>query len=446
MPNAERTGHILIRGGRVIDPSRALDETADVLLADGVIADIASETGKLSAGSGATTIDAEGCIVSPGLLDVHVHFREPSGGKHEETIASGSAAALSGGFTCTCCMPNTLPALDTPEAVKLVLDKAAAADGARVLPTGCATAGRRGEQVSDIAALAQAGAIAITDDGDCVDDDAVMAQALSAAKAADRCFMQHCQDSAMTEGAAMNAGPVAERLGLIGWPREAEERIILRDIELNRDIGCRYHAQHLSSGASAAIIRKARAEGQPVTGELAPHHLLLTEEECERIGTNAKMNPPLRAKEDINLLKEAAADGTITVLATDHAPHPAATKDRPFAEAAFGIVGLECALPLYAEALIHDGVMDWPAMLAMMTINPARLIGLDRVGLGTLLPGSPADVTIIDPSLAWTIDAEQFASTGRNCPFHGRSVTGRAIATIVAGRIRMDRAGQRVSG
>jgi len=436
---------LLIQGGRVIDPAGGFDQTADVLLAEGVVAKIEPRPGRIDVPADCRRLEAEGCLVAPGLIDIHVHFREPSGGAHEETIATGSAAAINGGFTTVCCMPNTTPPLDEPKTIRLILDRAAEAGGPRVLPVACGTKGRQGGTPADIDALARAGAIAFSDDGDCIADATVMAEVLKAVKAADRCFMQHCQDPAMTKGASMNAGPLAEELGLIGWPPEAEESIIQRDIDLNRDVGSRYHAQHVSSGRSAAIIRSARAAGQPVTGEASPHHLLLTEEACREHGTNAKMNPPLRTERDIARLKEAIADGTITILATDHAPHPAARKATDFASAAFGIVGVDCALPLYAEALIEDGVLDWPALLAMMTINPARLLGLDRVWLGSLITGGPADVTVIDPALPWTIDVNEFATTGRNCPFHGRSVRGRAVATIVGGEVALLRTPQRLA-
>jgi dihydroorotase len=436
---------LLIHGGRVIDPARGFDQTADVLLAEGTVAKIEPRPGRIDAPTDCRRLDAEGCLVAPGLIDIHVHFREPSGGAHEETIATGSAAAINGGFTSVCCMPNTTPPLDEPSLIRFVLDRAAEAGGPRLFPVACGTKGRLGAEPADIEALARAGAIAFSDDGDCIADPTVMAAVLRAAKGADRCFMQHCQDPVMTKGASMNAGPLAEELGLIGWPAEAEESIIQRDVDLDRDIGCRYHVQHVSSGGSAAIIRAARAAGLPVTGEASPHHLLLTEEACRTHGTNAKMNPPLRTAGDIAQLKEAVADGTITILATDHAPHPAARKATAFADAAFGIVGVDCALPLYVEALVEDGVIDWPSMLAMMTINPARLLELDRVWLGSLIEGGPADVTVIDPTVAWTIDVDEFVSTGRNCPFHGRSARGRAVATIVGGELKLLRTPQRLA-
>jgi dihydroorotase len=427
---------VLLRGGRVIDPASGRDQPADMLLAQGSVAAISTQRGQLTPASETIVIDVEGCLVTPGLLDIHVHLREPSGDRHEETIASGAAAAVAGGFTTVCCMPNTTPPLDSPDRLLEVFRRATAADAARVLPVACATQGRQGERVTDVASLAEAGAIAISDDGDVVSDAGVMREALRAARDANICFMQHCQEPSLTRGASMNAGPVAERMGQIGWPHIAEELIIERDVRLNREIGCRYHAQHLSSGESVEIIRRARETGQPITGEASPHHLLLTDEACEQLGTAAKMNPPLRTAADIAMLKEGIASGVITVLATDHAPHPAASKDVDFAQAAFGIVGVESALPLYVKALVDDGVLSWPELVAMMTINPARLIGIDAGGLGTLTVGGEADVTIIDPDLEWTIDADAFISTGRNCPFDGWSVRGRAIGAIIGGRAK----------
>ncbi len=432
---------ILIRGGRVIDPASGLDATGDVLLAGGRVEAIGTSRGAIDVPADAQRLDAEGCIVAPGLIDIHVHFREP-GPDHEETIATGVASAVAGGFTTVCCMPNTRPPLDTPAQVDFVRERAAVAGLARVHTVACATVGRIGLQPAPIAELAAAGAVAFSDDGDCIDSAAVMREVLRAVRASDSCFMQHCQERTLTAGAAMNEGAVAERLGVGGWPAVAEEIIIERDVRLNAPIGARYHAQHVSSGDSAAILRRARAAGQPVTGEVSPHHLLLTETACAGGDTNTKMNPPLRTDRDVDLLRKAVADRTITILATDHAPHPAARKAVDFGRAAFGIVGLECALPLYVRALVEEGVIGWPHLLAMMTINPARLVGLDREGLGTLVEGGPADVTVIDPDLAWTIDPDRFATTGRNCPFGGWSVRGRAIATIVNGRIRFDRGGR----
>ena len=438
MLESPRMPELIVQGGRIIDPGSGFDQTADVLISGGVIAGI----GRIPPSSQAMRIDAEGCIVAPGLIDVHVHLREPDP-QHDETVNSGAEAATKGGFTSVCCMPNTRPPIDTADIVRLIQRKAEQANQARVFVVGCATQGRRGEQLAAIASMAQSGAVAFSDDGDCVADASMMDKVLRAVSETDRCFMQHCQEPTLTEGASMNAGPTATRLGLTGWPSVAEELIIERDVRLNRSIGCRYHAQHLSSGESVQIIRRAQAQGQPVTAEATPHHLLLTEEACDDYNTMAKMNPPLRTTGDITALKKGIADGTITILGTDHAPHPLHRKQTVFGEAAFGIVGLESALPLYAKALIEDGVIDWPQMLAMMTVNPARLVGIDRLGLGSLTLGGPADLTVIDPELQWTIAAEEFTSQGRNCPFDGWPVKGRAIATIVAGRPRLQLATQR---
>ena len=437
---------ILIQGGRVIDPASGFDQTADVLIQDGVVREISTEAhGLKSLGrQGATQlIDAEGCIVAPGLVDIHVHFREPSP-THRETIATGAASAVNGGFTTVCCMPNTTPPLDSAAWVDFVNHKADIAKRARVFTVGCATKNRKGEELAEIGSMVKAGAVAFSDDGEVVADAGVMTKALRTIAAYDSVFMQHCQEPTLTRGGVMNAGPLATKLGLGGWPAIAEEVIIERDIRLNRDIGCRYHAQHVSSGDSVEIIRKARAANQPVTGEASPHHLLLTESACEGYNTNAKMNPPLRTQRDIDQLKQGIAEGAITVLATDHAPHLPETKNTDFASASFGIVGLDCALPLYIKALIEDSVLDWPALIALMTINPARLVRLDRLGIGRIAKGLAGDVTVIDPLVPWTIKAAEFASVGRNCPFVGWEVTGRAIATIVGGKLRMQRETARI--
>ncbi|MDP7029019.1 MAG: dihydroorotase [Phycisphaerales bacterium] len=431
---------LLLSGGRVIDPASGLDQTGDVLIRDGMVADISVSP----ITSDAPKLDCEGCIVSPGLLDIHVHFRDPDqAAAHEETIATGSAAAVAGGFTSVCCMPNTTPAIDSTEVVESIRSRGAAANLARVFPVACGTIGRAGETVAPILDLVESGAVAISDDGDGVADSGVMRQVLSLVAAADSVFMQHCQDPTLTRGAAMNAGPLAARLGLGGWPREAESLMLRRDLILNRSVGARYHAQHLSVAESVTTLREARAEGQAATGEASPHHLLLTEAACDGWNTMAKVNPPLRTDADVAAIKEGIAEGTITVLATDHAPHPAHAKQTDFASAAFGMVGLECALPLYREALIDDGVLDWPAMLAMMTSEPAAIAGLHHLGLGRLEVAGPADVTVIDPEAAWTIQADRFHSRGRNCPFEGRSARGRAIATLVAGRMMHQAAGPR---
>jgi dihydroorotase len=333
-------------------------------------------------------------------------------------------------------MPNTTPALDTPEMVGFVTHRARETAACRIFTVAAATRGRRGEELAEIALMAKVGAVGFSDDGDCVASAGMMARVLSAVRATGLAFMQHCQEPTLTRGASMHAGEVATRLGLTGWPRVAEEIIIERDIRLNGTIGCRYHIQHISSGGSVEIVRRARAEGQPVSAEAAPHHLLLTHEACDGYNTAAKMNPPLRDAGDVKAIREGVADGTITVLATDHAPHTDHEKALPFEEAPFGIIGLETALPLYAEALVHTGLIDWPRLIALMTIEPSRLCGLEARGLGMLKVGGPADVTVIDPDAAWTIRASESKSRSRNTPFDGRRVRGRAAATIVGGEVR----------
>jgi len=427
---------LIIHNGRVIDPASGRDASADIVIENDRIVAIDS-TRQHSANAATHMIDAHGCIVAPGLIDPHVHLREPST-THEETIATGATAGIHGGFTTIACMPNTQPTLDSPEMVRYVQTRAGEAGRARVFVVAAATQDRKGEALAPIAGLAHAGAIAFSDDGDVVAEPAMMEKVLRSAKACDRPFMQHCQEPTLTRGASMNAGALATRLGLKGWPAVAEELIIERDVRLNQRIGAHYHVQHVSCAGSVDIVTRAQQAGQPITAEASPHHLLLTEDACADYNTMAKMNPPLRTARDIDALKQAIADGVIFILATDHAPHPLHTKQTDFASASFGIVGLECALPLYRRALIDAGVLDWPAMLAMMTIHPARLLGLDRLGLGQLTVGGPADITIIDPDHEWTIRSDRFASAGRNCPFDGWAVRGRPRAVIVGGRVLLD--------
>ena len=422
-----------ITGGRVIDPASGLDRVADVVIAEGRISEIG--TG-VSGSPAARTIDAAGRIVCPGLIDPHVHLREP-GQEQKETVKTGARAAVAGGFTTVCCMPNTGPAIDCPEVVKYVLDRAAAA-ACRVFPVAAATRGRQGVEPTEFRLLAQAGAVGFSDDGDVIESAGVMLRVMREVGPTGLAFMQHCQDPTLTRGASMHSGVVSTRLGLIGWPRVAEEVIIERDVRLVAETGCRYHVQHLSSGGSVEIIRRARAMGLPVSAEASPHHLVLTHQACDGYNTNAKMNPPLREQRDIDAIRAGVADGTITVLATDHAPHTPDEKAAPFDDAPFGIIGLETALPLYIEALVATGAIDWPRLVALLTIEPARLCNLDRAnrgtdGLGELFVGGPGDVTILDPDLAWTIGVDDLASKSRNTPFLGRAVRGRAVATVVGG-------------
>jgi dihydroorotase len=423
---------ILIKGGRVIDPASGLDAVTDIAIEGRTIAAIGPD---LTPGDGCTIIDAKDRIVTPGLIDPHVHLREP-GGEERETIATGTLAALAGGFTTVCSMPNTLPPPDTAPRVADLLERIAATAGCRVFPVAAASVNRDGAHLNDIAALVRAGAVGISDDGDALWPDGLLRSALKACKASGVAFMQHCQDPTRTVGASMNAGAVAMRLGLTGWPDDAESDVIARDSAMALEIGARYHAQHVSCAKSIPILERARAQSPGITAEATPHHLHLTEIACEGYDTGAKVNPPLRTEADMLALREAVAHGIITILATDHAPHTDDAKNRPFDQAPFGLIGLESALPLYAEALVHTGLITWPRLIELLTINPARLCNLDRLGLGALTVGGPADVTIIDPQLRWTLTRDQLAGKSANTPFLGRRLTGRATHTIVAGRLR----------
>ena len=430
----------VISSGRVIDPAHGLDGVADVVIESGRIAHIGPPR---PAQADDDRIDASGCIVSPGLIDPHVHLREP-GFENAETIATGTAAGVAGGFTTLCCMPNTSPALDSRVMVEFINRQAQLNGCCRLFAVGAVTVGRKGEELAEIRLMSRAGAVGFSDDGDVVESPAMMRRALSQIRLTGLALMQHCQEPTLTRGSVMNSGPTATRLGLVGWPSVAEELIIERDIRINHSIGCRYHVQHLSCAGAVEIVRRARAQGQPVTAEASPHHLLLTDESCDGYNTMAKMNPPLRSAADVQAVRAGVADGTITILATDHAPHTAERKALPFDRAPFGIVGLETALALYIKALIQTRIIDWPRLIELMTINPARLCNLNdrQHGLGSLAVGHPADITIIDPDLNWTIKSAEFPGQSRNTPFEGWDVRGRAVMTIVAGRIMLDRQGR----
>lgn len=419
---------LLITNGRVIDPASGLDQVGDVAISGGKIARV----GK--AGSRAKrTIDAAGMIVCPGLIDVHVHCREP-GHEEEETIATAAAAAVAGGFTTICAMPNTHPPLDDETAINYVIQRANQADLARVLPVGCITKGREGKELAEMNLMAEAGAVAFSDDGDGVASSSIMQRAMQYARMLDVVLMQHCQDPDLA-GGHMNSGAVAVRLGLAGIAVAGEEIMLRRDLELIERIGCRYHVQHVSSAGSVELLRQAKAEGLPVTAEAAPHHLLLTDAACMSYDPNYKMNPPLRSARDVEALREGVADGTIDCLATDHAPHSAEESELEFSLAPFGIISLECALSLYVKALVSSGAMDWPALIARMTVNSASIIGQP---LGTLAVGAEADVTVIDPKRRWTVNVNKWKSRSRNCPYDGWRLTGRAVATIVSGQVKYE--------
>lgn len=423
---------LLIQNGIVLDPSRNIEQKADVLIRDGRIAALGDAPGKAD-----RVIDAAGCFVTPGLIDIHVHFREP-GDEEEETIASGAAAAVAGGFTTVCCMPNTKPALDNEAQVEFVLRESERVGLANVFPVGAITKGRAGKELAEIGSMHHRGAIAFSDDGVGVADASVMRKALQYARMFDTVLMQHCEEPTLG-GGAMHAGVVSTVLGLPAIPAEAEQLMIARDLLLNRAIGCRYHVQHISTAGSVDLIRQAKRAGQKVTAEVSPHHLLLTDECCRGFDTHFKMNPPLRTAADVQACIEGVRDGTLDCLATDHAPHLMEEKELEFEYAPFGIIGLECALSLYVKALIEGGHINWLRLIDLMSTQPAKIVKLNK---GTLSQGADADITIIDPGIQWTIDAEQFVGKSRNCPFNGWPVTGRAIATIVGGLVKWELPGR----
>jgi dihydroorotase len=413
-----------IRGGRVIDPATSRDETGDIFIADGKFVSAPV--------SGAPEIDARGLVVCPGFIDMHVHLREPGQGA-KETIETGTKAAAAGGFTSVVAMPNTHPVADHPGIIAWMAERAAQVGAVNVFTTGAITSGSSGEQLAPIGAMAQAGIVAVTDDGRCVQNHEVMRRAAEYCGLFGLPILDHCQDASMAGSEAMmHEGYWSTVLGLAGWPRMAEEIIVARNALLAEATGTPIHCQHLSAAGSVRLLREARSRGVRLSGEVCPHHIALTDEVLAGYDTNFKMNPPLREQSDIDALLAGLADGTIEILATDHAPHALYEKEVEFAAAPFGIVGLETAVGIFCEVLLHRRqVVGLPRLVAMLTANPAKLLKLDR---GTLAAGAPGDVTILDPGMAWTVDKDKFASKGRNTPFHGWHLRGRAVRTIVGGR------------
>lgn len=427
-----RATSLLIRGGTVVDPANGLESVADVLLERGRVAQVGP---KLSAKAG-ETIDARGLIVAPGFIDLHVHLREP-GQSHKESIATGTAAAASGGFTSVCAMPNTTPVNDSVEITRWMQQPERGAV-VNVFPIAAATAGSKGEQLTDFASLRQAGAVAFTDDGRPVLDDALMRDALLLAEHVGATLVQHAEDTRMTAGAHMNAGPTAFRLGLRGMPVEAESRIVERDVDLARATNGRLHVAHISTAAALKAVRRAKKEKLPVTCEVTPHHFTLFDEEVRDYDSRFKMNPPLRSGADREAIWAAIADGTIDAIATDHAPHAAHEKQVEFDRAPFGITGLETALALAITVLHRRQGIPLRRIVEMLSTNPARVFGLP--GRGTLAVGAAADVTLFDPKARWTFSARQGKSRSRNTPFDGWEFYGRVVATIVGGAIAFRRA------
>jgi dihydroorotase len=416
-----------IANGRVIDPSQGLDRHADLWIRGGQIAGIGPQPYEAS-----RTLDATGKIVCPGLIDMHVHLREP-GREEDETIASGTAAALAGGFTSVACMPNTEPALDSQAAAEFVYLQAERAGNANVYPVGAITKGREGSELAEMGGLVQGGAVAFSDDDSPVVSAEVMRRALEYSRMFDRPILSHCEDLDLTRGGVMHEGFESMRLGLRGMPAAAEEVMVHRDITLAELTGGRLHILHVSTAGAVDQIRRARRRGVRVSAEASPAHLTLSDECLRSFDSNFKMNPPLRTRDDIDALLDGLKDGTLEVIASNHAPHAPEKKIRELDQAPSGIIGLETVLPICIRSLIEPKHLTWPQLVEKLTHSPARILGIDR---GTLRPGAEADVTIIDPEVEWTIDASRFRSKSRNSPFVGWKVRGRAYAAIVGGEVK----------
>ncbi len=416
---------LLIKGGHVIDPANGLDGIADVLIEDGKIA----EVGKLKSKAD-QTIDAKGRIVCPGLIDMHVHLREP-GQEWKEDIESGSRAAVAGGVTSMCCMPNTTPRLDHAGVIRQIIERASQIGLCHVHPIGAVTKNIDGKELTEMRELARAGAVAFSDDGMPVWHGGVMRKALEYASSFGFLMIQHAEDLQLTTGGCMNEGWVSTRLGVEGMPAEGEDDMVARDIMLARLTDARYHVAHISSRGAVELVRRARNEGLKVSAEAAPHHFALTEEEVLGFNTDAKMNPPLRTEEDRQAVIEGLSDGTIEIIATDHAPHHEDDKRCGLSCAAFGIVGLETMLPV-SLGLVRDGVLSMPDLLAKMTSNPAKLLNLDA---GALSKGTAADICIFDPDATWVLDRNKLFSKSKNTPWHDKEMTGKVTHTIRGGRV-----------
>jgi len=409
---------ILIRGCRVVDPIHRRDEVKDLAILDGVISRAAPRDARV--------IDAAGWIVCPGLTDMHVHLREP-GQPHKETIETGTASAAAGGFTHVVCMPNTSPPLDAPERVRWVIERAKSVGRCEVAPVACITRGREGKQLADWAALREAGAAAFSDDGSGVDDDEIMRAAFIRAAQLDALIIQHCEFRSISAGGVMHLGDVSRRLGFPGLDPRSEEAMIERDIALCAESGARYHVAHISTAKAVDLVRRAKAQGLPVTAEVCTHHLILTDEACASADPNMKMHPPLRPQADVDACRRGLVDGTIDCIVTDHAPHASEEKSVGFLKAPAGIVGMETAVGVAAKAMIETGLADWPRLIGWFTIGPANVLVRMVPSIDT---GQPADLTLIDPRRRWTVDPARFLSRSRNSPFGGWSLTGFPQAAI----------------
>ena len=419
-----------IKNARVIDPAAKRDAAGDVFVRDGKFVASLSAADKKRA----KVIDARGLVACPGLVDIHVHFREP-GQTHKESIGTGSHAAAAGGFTTVVMMPNTSPVADNAGTIQLMKDVVARDAVIRVHPTGCITVGMKGQALAPIGSLKRAGVVAITDDGDCVQSNDLMRRAVEYAKMFDLPVMDHCQDHSMTQGAVMNEGVVSTRLGLRGWPNAAEDLIVARNVILSEYTGAHIHLQHISSKFSVDIIRRAKQRGARISAEATPHHIALTDDLLAGYDTNFKMNPPLRTEEDRVALIAGLRDGTLDIIATDHAPHTDYEKDKEFDFAPNGILGLETALPVTLDVLVRQNKFKLPFVIDLMTRRPAELMKLPG---GTLAVGTVADICLFDPAEKWRYDAKTGFSKSSNSPWSGQTLTGRVKTTIVGGRIVFD--------
>jgi dihydroorotase len=419
---------LLIKNGRVVDPANSTDAVQDVLIGSGRIERVGRD---LPVADGTTILDATGKIVCPGFIDIHVHLREP-GFEYKETVASGTRAAAAGGFTAVCCMANTHPVNDNRSITDYIRAKALVEGVVRVYPIGAVTRGLGGEELAELAELAEAGCVAFSDDGKCVMNAALYLRAMEYTLPFGAPVISHAEDHQLSRGTSMNEGVVSTELGVPGAPAAAEDIMVARDILLAELTGAHVHIAHLSTAGAVRLVRDANARGVRVTAEVTPHHLLLTEDAVRTFDANAKMNPPLRSKRDTEVLLEALVDGTIDCIATDHAPHAGSEKEGEFDRAAFGIVGLETAVGLMLDRLVKPGALPLATLISRLSRDPARLLGLPG---GHLAPGAPADVTILDPAAEWTVDPARFQSKSRNTPFGGWPVTGRPWKTIVGGGI-----------
>ena len=426
---------LLISGGLVVDPLRGLCESLDLLVERGKIAAL-EPPGAISP-EGRRLIAAQGLVVTPGLIDMHVHLREP-GEEYKETIETGTRAAVRGGFTAVAAMPNTRPVNDAAAVTRFILDQARAAGLARVYPVGAVSLGSMGENLSEYADLKAAGVVALSDDGHPVMNPMLMRRALEYARTFDLPIISHCEDLDLRSEGVIHEGKVSLRLGLKGIPAAAEEVMVYRDLNLARLTGGRLHIAHVSTAGSVELIRRAKAGGLKVTAETAPHYFTLTDEAVLGFDTHAKVNPPLRGAADVAAIKKGLKDGTLDAIASDHAPHSTMEKEVEFESAAFGLIGLETALGLTLK-LVHNRVLTLSQAVAALSTHPAHILGVPG---GNLAPGSPADVTIIDPKCKWQVDVNKFASKSRNCPFNGWTLKGLATMTIIVGKVVWEEGGK----